>query len=81
MTTVTEVNQVAGRLAEFVKQVQAGDEVLFTQDHKPVARLVSVSEQATVPGSPLRIRSLQGHRVLAPVVSQVELAEEMFARR
>ena len=27
--------------AELLKQVQAGNEVLLTQDHKPVAKLIS----------------------------------------
>lgn len=29
---------------------------------------------------PLRIRSLPGHRVLTPTISQAELAEELFDR-
>lgn len=81
MTTVAEINEFAGRLAELVKQVQAGDQVLLTQDHKPVARLVPASEKETAPGATLRIRSLKGHRVLTPVFSQAELAEELFAPR
>jgi hypothetical protein len=35
----------------------------------------------TVSGTPLRIRSLKGHRVLGPAISQAELAEEMFDRQ
>jgi antitoxin (DNA-binding transcriptional repressor) of toxin-antitoxin stability system len=38
MTTSAEVNEVNGRLAELVKQVQAGHEVVLTEGHKPVAR-------------------------------------------
>ena len=81
MTTTAEVNELPGRLAELVKQVQAGNEVLLTQGNKPVARLVPALENRTPPGAPLQIRSLKGHRVLAPVVSQAELAEEIFSRQ
>jgi prevent-host-death family protein len=70
----------AGQLAELVKQVQAGNEVLLTQSNKPVAKLVSASEWTHSPGALLQIRSLKGHRVLTPVISQDELAEEMFGR-
>jgi prevent-host-death family protein len=31
----------AGQLADLIKQVQAGDVVVFTQDNKPVAKLVA----------------------------------------
>jgi antitoxin (DNA-binding transcriptional repressor) of toxin-antitoxin stability system len=79
MRTVAEVNELAERLAELVKQVQAGGEVGLTQDHKLVARLVPASQNEADPDTTLRIRSLKGHQVLSPVVSQVELAEELFA--
>jgi antitoxin (DNA-binding transcriptional repressor) of toxin-antitoxin stability system len=72
---------IAGQLAELVKHVQAGNEVLLTQSNKPVAKLVSASEKSISFGSPLHIRSFKGHRVLKPVVSQGELAEEMFGQR
>lgn len=39
------------------------------------------SEADFAPGSPLQIRSLKGHRVLARKISQAELADEMFTRR
>ena len=44
MTVIKEVG--AAQLADLVKQVQAGDEVLLTQGDKPVARLVSAGEIA-----------------------------------
>jgi antitoxin (DNA-binding transcriptional repressor) of toxin-antitoxin stability system len=78
MIVRTEI--AAGQLAELVKHIQAGNEVLLTQSNKPVVKLVSASEAAVSPGAPLRVRSLKGHRVLAPVISQGELAEEMFGR-
>ncbi|MDD5138833.1 MAG: type II toxin-antitoxin system prevent-host-death family antitoxin [Verrucomicrobiales bacterium] len=80
MTTTAEVNEFTGRLAELVKQVQAGNEVLLTQGRKPVAKIVSTSEKEIVTGTPLQIHSLKGHRVLTPVISQSELADEMFER-
>ena len=68
-----------GELADLIKKVQAGAEVLLTQGNKPVAKLVPAgAENASRPA--LRIRSLKGHRVLTPVIPQSELAEEMFGR-
>jgi prevent-host-death family protein len=81
MTTTTEVNEFTGKLAELVKQVQAGNEVLLTQERKPVAKIVSTSEKEVVSSAKLQIHSLTGHRVLTPVISQSELAEEMFSRQ
>ena len=78
MTTTAEVNEFTGKLAELVEQVQAGNEVLLTQGRKPVAKIISASEQDIASGTTLQIRSLKGHRVLTPVVSQSDLAEEMF---
>jgi prevent-host-death family protein len=69
------------QLADLVKQVQAGDEVLLTQGNKPVAKLVSALEKAAAPRTALQVRSLTGHRVLTPVISQAELADEMFGRQ
>jgi prevent-host-death family protein len=43
MMLATEIG--AGQLADLVKQVQAGNEVLLTQNNKPVAKLVSASEK------------------------------------
>jgi len=68
------------QLADLVKQVQGGDQVLLTQDNKPVAKIVSASEHGISTGTALNIRSIKGHRVLTPVISQGELAEEMFGR-
>jgi prevent-host-death family protein len=79
MTVTAEIG--AGQLAELVKQVQAGNEVLLTQGNKPVAKLVPAVENGAAPGAALRIRSLTGHRVLTPVISQAELADEMFNRQ
>ena len=78
MTTTAEVNEFTGRLAELVKQVQAGNEVLLTQGRKPVAKIVSTSEKEIASGTMLQIHSLKGHRVLRPTISQSKLADEMF---
>jgi len=38
------------------------------------------AEPVSADQSPLRIRSLPGHRVLTPTIFQAELAEELFGR-
>ena len=80
MTTTAEVSAFTGRLAELVKQVQAGNEVLLTQERKPVAKIISTSGKESLSGAKVQIRSLKGHRVLTSVISQSELADEMFSR-
>ena len=80
MTTTAEINEFTGRLAELVKQVQDGNEVLLTQGHKPVAKIVSTAEKEITSGANLRIHSLKGHRVVSPVISQSDLADELFGR-
>jgi len=79
MTVTTEV--ATAELADLIKQVQAGDEVVLTQGNMPVARLIPALEATTSPRAALQIRSFKGHRVLTPVISQADLAEEMFNRR
>ena len=69
-----------GELANLIKQVQAGDEVLLTQGNKPVAKLVLAGEGTLSPIPALQIRSLKGHQVLTPVISQTEVAGEIFDR-
>jgi prevent-host-death family protein len=81
MTKTAEINEFSGRLAELVEQVQAGDEVVLTQGNKPVAKIVSATEEKTSSGATIEIHSLKGHRVLTPAISQSELADEMFARQ
>jgi prevent-host-death family protein len=66
------------QLADLIRQVQAGDEVVLTQGKKPVAKIVSAADEEIFSRSALNIRSIKGHRVLTPVISQGELAEEMF---
>jgi prevent-host-death family protein len=81
MIKTSDVNEFTGRLAELVKQVQAGDEILLTQERKPVAKIISTSENEMASGAKLQIHSFTGHRVLTPAFSQSELAEEMFSRQ
>ncbi len=78
MTLRAEVG--TSQLADLIKQVQAGDEVVLTQGNKPVAKLVSAAEENTSPQAILQIRSLKGHQVLTPVISQQDLAAEMFGQ-
>jgi prevent-host-death family protein len=81
MTKTAEVNEFSGRLAELVKQVQAGDEVVLAQGSKPVAKIVAATEEGKTSLATIEIHSLKGHHVLTPVISQSELADEMFARQ
>lgn len=81
MTTTAEVNEFPGKLAELVKQVQAGNEVLLMRGRKPVARIISASEKETAFNGGLQIRSLKGHRVLTPKISQSELVDEMLGHQ
>jgi len=78
MLVTTEIG--TRQLAELVNEVQAGNEVLLTQGNKPVARLVPANSSDPELPVPLRTRTLTGHRVLIPVASQEELAEDMFGR-
>jgi antitoxin (DNA-binding transcriptional repressor) of toxin-antitoxin stability system len=70
-----------GQLADLVKQLQAGNEIVLTQGDKPVARLVSAQETVAKNGTALHVHSFKGHQVLTPVISQEELAEEMLKPR
>ncbi len=70
----------AGELADLIQKVLAGDEVLFTQGNKLVAKLVPAIEEPVPPRSGLNIRSIKGHRVLTPSISQEEVAADMFRR-
>jgi antitoxin (DNA-binding transcriptional repressor) of toxin-antitoxin stability system len=78
MTITADVN--AGQLAELVKQVQAGHDVLIMQGDHAVARMVPPASESPAPATPLMVRSLKGHRVLTPTISQSELADELFVR-
>jgi antitoxin (DNA-binding transcriptional repressor) of toxin-antitoxin stability system len=78
MTLTTEVADLPGRVAEFLQHVESGNEVLLTRNHEPVARIVPVPAKPGGPPANPPIKSFKGHRVLTPVISQAELADEMF---
>ena len=65
---------------ELTKQILGGDEVLLTQSNKHMAGTETASERKISASTELKIRSIKGHRVLTPMISQGELAEEMFER-
>lgn len=78
MTVTADVG--AGPLAELVKQVQAGHDVLLMQGDQAVARLIPAQQDSPKLPTRLQVRSLSGHRVLTSTISQSELADELFAR-
>ena len=78
MTVTAEIG--SGQLADLVKQVQAGDDVVLTLNNKPVAKIISAEKEIKSDGVSFRIRSIQGHKVLTPVISSAELAEDLFSR-
>jgi antitoxin (DNA-binding transcriptional repressor) of toxin-antitoxin stability system len=68
-------------LRDLVKHIQEGDEMLLTEGDKPVAKIVSAAVKETQPERGLRLPAgFSGHRPLYTVVTQAELAEEMFSR-
>jgi antitoxin (DNA-binding transcriptional repressor) of toxin-antitoxin stability system len=46
MTVAVEMKDVAGRLTELVKRMQAGDDIVLEQAHQPVARLVPYDDDS-----------------------------------
>lgn len=69
-----------GQLEDLVKQVQAGHDVVLMQGDQAVARLVPAVPASTAKAPTFRIRSLKGHRVLTPMISQGDLANDLFER-
>ena len=50
-TTTVDVQELSARFAEFIGLAAAGSEVLITENHLPVARLVPLTPgQARIPG-------------------------------
>jgi prevent-host-death family protein len=80
MTTTAEVEEFSGKLADLVKQVQAGNEVVLTQGHKPVAKIVPTAQPVATSAPVLHINSLKGHKVLTARVSQAEIADDLFSQ-
>ncbi len=82
MTTTAEVGEFSGRLADLLKQVAAGNEVLLTQGNKPVARLVPpISQAESRQGSVRKLAPLSGKWIGEAVIRSGDLAEEMFERK
>ncbi len=79
MTMTAEVQ--AGQLAELLKQVQAGNEIVLTQDQKPVAKIVAAEPPRPNLPSTFQVRSFRGHKVLTPNFSHAEIADEMFGQK
>jgi antitoxin (DNA-binding transcriptional repressor) of toxin-antitoxin stability system len=68
-------------LRDLVKHIRAGDEVLLTDGDQPVAKLVPAPAKEVPAKLDFQIPpGFSGHRPLYSVVTQAELAEEMFSR-
>jgi prevent-host-death family protein len=80
MTVTAEVNDLPGRITELLRQVQEGNEVVLIQGNKPVARLIPALD-STRPPAAIQIRSIKGHQVLTPIISQSEVADEMLGQK
>ena len=63
-----------------VKEILREIEALPSDERQEVLEGVRRLLAPEIPESPepLRIQSLKGHRVLTPVISQAELADELF---
>ncbi len=79
MTVRAEVK--SGQLANLLKQVQAGNEVVLTQDNKPVAKLIAAAGEKRGGKKPWKLHSLKGHKVLIPNFTHAEIADEMFGQK
>jgi antitoxin (DNA-binding transcriptional repressor) of toxin-antitoxin stability system len=79
MTVREEVQP--GQLAELLKQVQSGNEVVLTQNQKPVAKIIATNVACDEGRGPLRIKSLEDHKVLTPNFTHAEIADEMFGQK
>ena len=78
MTVTADVR--TSDLQQLVKQVQAGHEILLTEDNKTVAKIVSTPNQEVAQKRKYDIPGLSGHKVLTPIITQAEIANEMFSR-
>ena len=71
----------AAELAELLKQIQAGNEIVVTQDQKPVAKLISTALEKDKTKPVWKLHGIKGHRVLKPDFTHAEIADEMFGPR
>ena len=79
MTLTAEL--LPGQLTELVEQLKAGNEVIITQGSEPVAKLVPASETVPLPIDGLRIYGFKGYKVLTPVITHADIAEDMYDDR
>ncbi len=63
MTKIIAIGEVKNKLTQLVRQVEAGDQVVITKAHHPVARIISESEY----------ESMQRRLALAELRNQREL--------
>ena len=78
MTLTQDVK--AAKLAELLKQVKAGNEIVLMQDQEPVAKLVALEPKKNGPKTAWKLHGISGHKVLTPNITHAELAEDMFDR-
>lgn len=79
MTMTAELN--ASQLADLVRKVQAGNEVIVMDKNQAVAKLVPASNGSKSVARSFKMRTFADRKILTPTVSQQELAEEMFERK
>jgi prevent-host-death family protein len=78
MKKSADVKDLADHILELIRQVEEGHEVVVTRGNKPVAKLVPASPLPPPSSTPFKVRSLKGHRVLTPTITQSDLADSMF---
>lgn len=63
--TQVSVREAETRLASLIRAARAGEEVVITDEDRPIARIVSVAD-AGQPRSPRRAGSGKGKFIMAP---------------
>lgn len=78
MTTV-DLNKVDSKTRHFVLEAKGGNEIVFMEGDKPIARIVPVDNSNEKPAEPpiLNLKTFQMEPKL-PLPSRSELADEMF---
>jgi prevent-host-death family protein len=81
MTVTAEVE--SAQLAELLKEVQAGNQVVLTEKNEPVAIITPAPRQEPDRPRPSikDIPVFHGHKVLTPHFTNGEIADEMFGER
>lgn len=78
MTMTAELS--ASQLEDLVREIQAGNEVVVMDKNHPVARLVPANGVPKGGARKFKMRSFPNRKVLTPVISQEEGADELFGR-